>query len=298
MSVYLASKTLDAINAAIEKDQGAKYREILGQVLPHIGDAYRADTFPFRSHMGASGLGKECPREIWYGFRWSVKPTFGGRLLRLFNRGHLEEGRLIALLLLIGCEVYQQDANGNQYRISDAGGHLGGSGDGVVIGIPDLNPGTPALCEFKTAAEKSFTETVQKGVRASKYEHYVQMNLYMGKMGLPVALYVVVNKNNDDLYLELVPFDAEVYARHLDRGVELVWMDVPPAKISESPGWFKCRFCDFKKLCHGTEAPYKTCRSCVNVSCEKDGTWKCTKTGNTLNKDAQYAACEDYARLF
>lgn len=300
MSVYLATKTMEAINAALIADQGATYRQLLQKVLPHIGDAYRGADLPFRSHMGASGLGKKCDRAIWYGFRWAHEPQFDGRMLRLFNRGHLEEGRIIPLFLMMGCEVYQQDANGKQYRISDAGGHLGGSGDGVIIGIPDLDPGTPALAEFKTASDKSFQETKLKGVRDTKYEHYVQINLYMGKMGLAVAVYVVVNKNTDEIYIELVPFNAEVYAKHLNRGVELVWLNEPPKRISESPGWFECRFCDYKKICHSDQAPAITCRSCKHSKPEQDGTWTCNIGPEPLVLSSldQYKACAKYNRGF
>ena len=66
------------------------------------------------------------------------------------------------MLLAIGVQVYQQDEKGNQFRISDAAGHFGGSGDGIGIGIPDLEPNLQALLEFKTSAEKPFLNYLQK----------------------------------------------------------------------------------------------------------------------------------------
>ena len=118
MTVMLALKTMAAIESAIEQDQGGKFRQFLGQIIPHMADAYRGVDEGFRSHLGASLIGGECSREIWYGFRWVKKPKFSGRILRLFNRGHLEEARFIAMLLTIGCQVWQQDGHGKQYRIS------------------------------------------------------------------------------------------------------------------------------------------------------------------------------------
>ena len=65
MPIYLASKIAKAIEAGVERDQGAAYRTALGQVIPHMKDAYRgAEKNPFRGHMGASGIGKECARAI------------------------------------------------------------------------------------------------------------------------------------------------------------------------------------------------------------------------------------------
>lgn len=293
-TVYKAEKTLKAIDDAMEKDQGASYRQNLEKVLPHIGDAYRGEDDPFRSHLGASLIGGECGRAIWYGFRWASKPKFPGRILRLFNRGHLEEARFIAALLTIGVKVYQQDENGKQFRISDFGGHFGGSGDGVAIGIPDLPADMPCLLEFKTHSEKSFVKVVKDGVRSAKFEHYVQMNVYMRKMHLTIALYGAVNKNNDELYFELVPLNSEVADEFIDRGKQIVSMKEAPVRISESPGWFTCNFCDFKSICHLKKEPERNCRTCKWSEAREDGTWYCKLNERELTKDLQIKGCEDY----
>lgn len=295
MSITIAKKTLAAIDKVIKADQGASFRHHLGQVIPHMKDAYRADDDGgHRSHMGASLIGNECPRAIWYGFRWATKPNFDARLIRLFNRGHLEEARFIALLLVIGCEVYQQDKNGNQFRISHAAGHFGGSGDGVVIGCPDLPPGTAALTEFKTSSDKLFQELKAKGIREAKFVHYVQMNIYMRKMGLAAGLYMVVNKNTDELYGEILTLDTSIADQFLMRGEKLVWMDHAPDKISESPGFWKCRFCDHRPVCHLKAAPDRNCRTCAHSAPSEDGGWVCTLHEKKLTKEDQLAACENY----
>lgn len=302
-AVIKAVKTHAAINAAIEADQGGAYRQHLQAVLPHIGDAYRgAEENPFRNHMGASLIGKECGRAIWYGFRWTTRPSFGGRILRLFNRGHLEEGRFIAALLTIGVQIFQQDGNGKQFRISDAGGHFGGSGDGVAIGIPDLPAGTPCLLEFKTHNDKSFIKLVKEGVRASKFEHFVQMNTYMRKMGLTVALYGAVNKNDDEFYFEIVHLDSAIADQFIDRGRQLVFMRTPPSKISESPGWFECSWCDHKPVCHLKKNPDRNCRTCSYSDPRDDGKWYCTLPMHKeafgadfeLSTEKQLKGCKNY----
>lgn len=303
--VQLATKTVAAIDAAIKADQGNAFRGWLGKVIPHIGDAYRQDEDAFRSHMGASGIGKDCARAIWYGFRWSTKPHFDGRMLRLFNRGHIEEARFIAMLLMIGCEVFQQDTNGKQFRISDAGGHFGGSGDGVVVGLPDLPAGMAALSEFKTHNAKSFAKLSDEGVRSAKFEHYVQVQVYMRKMGLAVALYLAVNKDTDELYGELVPLDAETADKYIDRGVQLVFMRQPPKRVSESPGWFSCKFCDHRPVCHLGAAPPKNCRTCEFSLPAADGSWQCEQPDIVqanqgaplvLSKELQSRGCGNWAK--
>jgi hypothetical protein len=314
--VVLAVNTLRAIDRMIQADQGSAYRGLLGKVLPHVGDAYRQDEDAHRSHMGASVIGHECARHVWYNFRWAHKGNFEGRMLRLFNRGHLEEGRLIAALLMIGCQIYQQDENGKQFRISHAEGHFGGSGDGIALGIPDLAPGQPSQCEFKTHNDKSFTKLAGEnwkkyvehlldpgkpkvqfdgeGVREAKFEHYVQMQIYMRKMGLAVGLYMAVNKNDDAIYAELVPADTIIADQFLDRGEKLVWMDEPPKKLNESPGFWMCRFCDHRPVCHLKAAPDRNCRSCQYSKPLPNAEWTCLRDNTILDKSKQLAGCEKY----
>jgi len=302
MSVYLASKTLLAIEEGLRKDQASSYRGLLGQVIPHMSDAYRTDEFPFRSHLGASGIGNECARAIWYGWRWATRKQFEGRILRLFNRGHLEEARFIALLLMIGVKVYQQDENGKQFRISDAGGHFGGSGDGILIGVPDLPEGNSCLLECKTSGEKPFLKLKKEGVRAAKFEHYVQCNTYMKKMGLSATLYMVVNKNTDELYAEIIPFDNAIAEQFIDRGVKLVYSEHPPEKISQSPGWFSCKWCDHYTVCHKGATPELNCRTCLNSVVETDGRWSCGNPRSPkfgiITTEQQFEACDKHERKF
>jgi hypothetical protein len=311
MAVVLAKKTLALIDQMVEADQGARYRGFLKQVLPHIGDAYRTEEDGFRSHLGASILGGECARSIWYAFRWTWRSAFKAHTLRLFNRGHLEEARFIALLLTAGMQVYQQDAEGKQYRISWADGHAGGSGDGVVIGIPDLPPGIPALLECKTHGDKSFTElagklttnwdtgvrtfTGGKGVREAKFEHYIQMQTYMRRMGLVVGLYLAVNKNDDSLYAEIITLDIAIADQFLTRGEKLVALTSPPKRLdAASPGFFKCRFCDFKQVCLLNADPVRNCRTCAHSRPVENGQWHCDRNNVPIDKERQLIGCEHY----
>lgn len=297
----LALATLKAIETSLEKDQGASYRAHLGALMPLAGDAYDPKNEPFRSHLGASIIGRECPREVWYSFRWVTRRGFSGRMLRLFNRGHLEEPRFVALLKMIGCEVWQLDANGKQFRIHGYRGHFGGSMDAVIRGIPDL-PNEPVLGEFKTHNDKSFSKLVSEGVMSAKWEHFVQMQLYMGKNNLNWALYGATNKNDDQLHFELVQFDPQVFRRYEDRAAMVIDSATPPPKINESPGWYKCKFCDHKDLCHGLRLPDKNCRTCEFSRILDAGKWQCehpiaSQACSTaiLTKEEQWAPCDFYS---
>lgn len=304
MAINLAVRTKAAIDAMLEADQGATYRQNLQKVIPHIGDAYRGADEGFRSHLGASQIGKECDRAIWYGFRWACKPKFSGRMLRLFNRGHLEEARFIALFLSIGVEIYQQDAQGNQFRISELGGHFGGSGDGVGRGLPDFAPDAFVLLEFKTHNDKSFQKLKKEGVRLAKPEHFAQMQVYMRKMGIAIALYGAANKNDDDLHFEIVYLESVVADIYLNRARTIILATQPPEKIHDSTGWYACKYCDQNTVCHLGAEPERNCRTCHFVRFEVDGTVRCgnqdtvRETGTDFRcKEQQLDGCKNYEKF-
>lgn len=281
-----ATKTLAAINAALEYDQGARFRELERINLPLIEDAYRGKEDNRRNHLGASILGQDCHRSTWYTYRWATEKTFDGRLLRLFNRGHLEEARFISLLQMIGVQVWSIDeATKKQIRISGEDNHFGGSLDAVLVGIPDLPEGVPCLGEFKTHNDKSFKYLVANGLLQAKWAHYIQMQVYMGKLGLSYGLYCAVNKNDDEIYLTLVPFAPVDYQNAIDLAHKIVWSTDPPQKISNNPSWYKCSYCDHKQLCHYKEVPSPSCRTCRfsrpgTLAEGAEGRWHC---GNRLS---------------
>lgn len=277
--VIRATKTEEAIRQMLEADQGNLFRTLLKKHILNQEDAYRAVESPFREHLGASLIGRQCSRSLWMSFRWCHRATHSGRMIRLFNRGHLEEARFVALLEMIGCTVYQVDENGKQYKISDHNGHYGGSLDGVVWGCPDI-PEKYIISEFKTHNDKSFKKLLESGVREVKPEHYAQMQQYMGKNELEFALYLAVNKNDDDIYGEIIPFDKSTFRSDLIRACTIINDPSPPDRIYNGPGFYKCRFCDHYSICQEQVAPDVNCRTCRWSTPVKNGEWICESPHN------------------
>ena len=301
--IYRAQKTEEAIAAAMEADQGNAYRAALQKHIPNQLDAYRHTPIddPFRSHLGASMIGRKCERELWYGFHWSTIKRFDGRILRLFNTGHLAEAKFLAMLESIGCVIYQVNEDGTQYRMDGHGGHYGGSLDGVVTNLPDW-PNGPVLAEFKTHGDKSFAKLQKEGVRSAKPEHVAQMQQYMAAYQLPIGIYMAINKNDEMLYTELIHFEEEQAGQDYAKAGRIIASDAPPKRISNSPGWLACKFCDHHAICHLDAPVAVNCRTCAFVTCLPDGGWRCENDVNQqdegfeqiLSKDAQLAGCQNH----
>lgn len=246
-----------------------------------------------RPHLGCSQLGNDCERALWYGFRWASVISFPGRIKRLFRRGHHEENWFVSDLKNIGIQVLERDPNtGKQFRYSDIGGHLGGSADGLALGVPEA-PKTPHILEFKTHAEKSFKDLIAKGVKESKPVHWAQMQLYMHFQGFDRALYLAVNKNTDALYSERVKLDQSAADALLDKGRRVITATTPPPRISNDPSFYGCKFCDHYDVCHGQKTAEVNCRTCISSTPELTGdkAWSCDCHNINPNVDQQREGC-------
>jgi hypothetical protein len=288
----LGLQILDAINEAILKDGGHKLRTLIASrklATPKQGGAYRA-------HLGASVIGKECGRSIWYGFRWATKGRVDPRITRLFYRGNREELVFYALLEMIGCTVYGDDGEGAQFSFEGPSGHDGGSLDGVVTGLPIPQPELPTLLECKTHGDTSF-QGLAKGVREAKWEHFVQMQVYMHNKQLTRGLYCAVNKNDDHLYFEIISYDKKVAEYYTARSHTIIFaQEAPPRLNNASVKWFACRFCDHKSVCLGPEPAAKNCRTCTYfVLAQTKGEASCGLHDKKLTSALQVAGCADYA---
>lgn len=249
-----------------------------------------------RKHLGASIVGDKCARRIFYKFRWAFAgQPHSARLLRLFKRGHREEPEIIALLRKAGVNVYAAGESGElkvSLRISDVDGHFGGTPDGVGTNVPDLPPDEPCLLEFKTMNDNSFQKTKEDGVMNEHWDYFIQMQIYMAKHNLRYALFIAANKNDDELYFEIVSANAPQAERYIERAREIVYADSPPPRIADSIARFPCKFCDFKHLCHSPgEFPAINCRTCCHATPVADGKWSCAR--NRTEVDDQ-RGCPDH----
>jgi hypothetical protein len=207
-----------------------------------------------------------------------------------------------------------------QITFSDLDDHFGGSCDGMLHGMDLVDPTWelkgPGLAEYKTHGEKSFVDVAGKledyrkhlvnpakhpftgkGVVSSKIEHYIQMQVYMKYFGLEWALYVAICKNTDDIYMEVVQYKPEVAEAYKDRAAAIIKAQTPPARITNDPAWWECKFCDFREVCHHGKLPQKNCRSCVEARPVEGGQWVCDKYHQLIPKDFAPLGCDNWTPI-
>ena len=260
----------------------------------------RGDSERPRTYLGASIIGHACDMYLWLYFRGVVRESFDGRMYRLFDRGKREEAVFVEDLRAIGCEVREFDENGQQFAVTDFGGHFGGHLDGVCRGLAEA-PKKWHVVEFKTHSDASFRKLCKEGVAKAKPMHYDQMTVYMGSTGIEDALYVAVNKDNDELYTERIAYDKAHYDFVMARARNII-ETVEPQMCASRPDDFRCKACPCHGVCWNNDTiidpavPF-SCRTCCHATADihDDGAkWTCD-LGHSCSTERE--ACEDYLIL-
>lgn len=268
-----------------------KIPQVQKKVKDLIYEKFEKEPEEYRPHLGCSILGDKCDRKIWLTFRWALKQNFSGRIKRLFRRGKEEEKYIVRDLRDAGIDLIDEMA-GKQIRV-DLGCHVSGSLDSIInSGIPEA-PKSKHIGEFKTHNKDSFKDLVKKGVKESKFEHYIQMQLYMHGTKINRAFYIAVCKDNDEIYEERVYYDKEIAEQYLRRGHYLALLEEIPQKLSENPTWFECKMCNYYQFCHETNILDNiNCRTCALVTPQQDSTWKCERFDQIIPESFQAKGCE------
>ena len=243
-----------------------------------------------RPYLGISGIGANCLRSLWYGFRLCSQSHITSRLHRLFQRGHREEEIIREDLRRIG--IYHHS---DQKEVVAGRGHIKGHIDDLLENVPDA-PKTTHLGEYKTHNDKSFKDLKNKGVKNSKPTHYAQMQCYMYLLNLKRALYIAVNKNDDSRYYERVRIDKDRAISLLDRAMSVISSEELPPRIG-NPAWFECKMCNHLLVCHYGTSPLANCRTCKYVEIHDEGKWRCSGHKLWLPFSLQKTGCDKHKFL-
>lgn len=244
-----------------------------------------------RLHLGGSQIGHNCNRYLWYLFYWCESQQFDGRMYRLFDHGNWEEKRINNDLRSIGINVLDIDSStGKQWEFSAFGGHFGLSLDGVANGFKESSAWHSL--EYKTFNDKTFNELKNKGVEEYKPQHYSQIQIGLELADLDRNYYIAVNKNTDEMHGERIKRKHKEGTALLKKAERIIFSDEPLDKLSERPDWYECKWCGFYDICHQGKVAEVNCRTCINSTTERNGTWTCAKTKKVINEETQRTGCD------
>lgn len=289
-----------------------------------------------RSHLGASLIGHPCNRYLWYTFRWVFHKKHSGRMYRLFDRGHREEERFVKWLKGVGFEVTEFDTDWQpddvirigqhkgktikdvpsdyiewakkegvdlckkQYRISGCNGHFGGSLDGLAV-IPAVYvpTGERILVEFKTSGtgSKKFGKMQENGLKEAKPQHFSQVSIYGKKYNIKYVLYLMINKDTDDLHVELEAVDW-VHGAEMERKAEyIIGSQEEPPRMCKSESHWEAKYCDYLGVCFKDHKLDKNCRSCKWAWPIENAQWGCEKWNCEIPLENIKEGCDSWESI-
>ncbi|HOY61573.1 MAG TPA: hypothetical protein PK745_00205 [bacterium] len=262
-----------------------------------------------RQHLGASIIGEECARKIWYSFRWATHGVYTGKQYRLFNTGHKEEIRFVEWFRSIGFEVSELDeSTSQQHRISAVGGHFGGSLDSKACYRGGYGPkelqalisfllNVNVLLEFKTHNKVNFAKLKNHGVILAFPKHYTQMSTYGTFYGMQYCIYAGYCKDDDSLYFEVVKPDHNICNDMLRKAEEVITQQTPPRKAGLDSSFWMCKKCTYAEICHNNQPMMLNCRSCRHAIAQDNKAWFCNHWKGFIPEDRQIEGCQMWAQL-
>lgn len=195
-----------------------------------------------RDYIGASSIGSECLRKIWYQFKGFEGDDVSSRIRRTWYIGKNLEGLILDWLDDAGFEIartwYDLKSKYNPYF------------KGHVDSILTKNGEAQAIIEIKTAKDASFKIFVNKGLKIWNQQYYAQVQSYMGMSGINSAYILVLNKDSSELSDEYIEFDSNYYEQLEKKALLISKAENPPPRINGSPLWYLCKMCQFNKVCH------------------------------------------------
>lgn len=195
-----------------------------------------------RDYIGASGIGAECLRQIWYEFKGFQAEAVPTKTRRTWDIGKHLEGLILDWLTEAGIEIARTWDDLVSKEMPYFKGHL----DSVW-----MKKGKAfAIIEIKTAKDSSFNIFFKKGLKAWNPQYYAQIQSYMGMSDIHTAYILVLNKDNSDIADELITFDEAYYEQLRRKAFLIANIEAPPSRINDSPLWFLCKMCKFNKVCH------------------------------------------------
>lgn len=206
-----------------------------------IEKAQSRDDKKTRDYIGASAIGADCLRQIWYEFKGYEAEAVPTKIRRTWAIGKHLEGLVIEWLNQASIDIAPWTD-----LVAEDMPYFKGHVDSVW-----MKNGKPfAIIEIKTAKDASYMIFIKKGLRTWSPQYYAQIQSYMGMSGIHQTYIIVLNKDNSDIADELVTFDEAFYEQLCRKAFLIANIEEMPPRINESPLWYQCKMCKFNKVCH------------------------------------------------
>lgn len=211
---------------------------------------------PPRKYLGASSIGEECSRKLWYRYN-GHKEKFDAKTLRRFADGHRTEEVVLGWIRSCpGIEIHTRGLDGDQIGFEALSGLFKGHCDGIGRGFPQA-PKTWHIVEVKCVNEKAFEElkklksqNEKTAIELWKPEYYSQVQVYMHMENLTRSIHIVATPGARDLISVRTDYNKAHAEAMLAKAKRIIDAKEPLERIG-GPTFWKCKICSFRDICHG-----------------------------------------------
>ena len=248
-----------------------------------------------RPYLGASSIGENCNRKLWFRFRW-CREVFDAPTLKRFRDGHITEQTVVNQLSL------KFPVTDTQWGFNDIDNHFSGHIDGVISGILEA-PKTPHVLEVKAVSDKKFNELKKAkaelgeklAIRKWNPTYHAQIVLYMFYRGLTRSFHVVATAGGRDWMSVRTEADNTFAQTLIEKAKRIIYANDAPASLPIDS--FDCRYCGLRDVCREKKLPDRTCRTCVHSTPAGQGLWQCALHKMPMDYNEQLAGCPSHAYL-
>lgn len=213
-----------------------------------------------RQYIGTSSIGNECDAYQALTLRGFPNNDVPGRMLRIFQTGHIMESEVVKDLKAAGVDIMEENpSTGRQWEYSALGGHLRCHLDGIAS-ISD----TDYVLEIKTMNKARFAAFKKHGVKLSDPKYYAQCQMAMQLSGLTKSLFVALCKDNSEYHAEIVEKDVVEVEKLVDRALRATQRKV--FRITSHEKAFGCKMCFKSDACWRgrRDEPAADCAKCAH----------------------------------
>lgn len=210
-----------------------------------------------RAYIGASSIGEDCERKLYYKLRYpeQAKPRHA-ELILAANDGFHSENYIASLIREIpGIKLTTHDILGKQLGFVDDifAGHI----DGIIEGLPQA-PKTPHIWENKCCNEKKYTALLnlkeKHGTKLTlekwNYTYYCQAVIYMHYFDLTRHYMTIALAGSRKITSLRTKANPKLAKFLIEKAKRIGNATSAPIGISENPAWYLCKMCEFNQFCH------------------------------------------------
>lgn len=225
-------------------------------IIEKINESLREEIAnePKRNYVGASAIGHACCRKIWYEFNGYEGERISEKLKLTFDIGKIIEKKILNYFDLYLDNPNIVDYNNTEFQDKTIK-KFKGNCDAIIRIItiePDIKGSFSKLIilEIKTANNASFNKFKKDGLKTWNEQYYAQVQSYMGMSDIHESILLVINKDTSEMCEEWVEYDPIYYGVLRQKAKDIIEAKEPPPRINESPLFYICSMCKFKKICH------------------------------------------------